>query len=129
MAYAQPNYLRYPLKTPNDEYYQYQWHYDPQHLNLPAAWDLEDGTSRPVVVAVVDSGALIRKRHPDLTPVFLPGYDFISYPQVAMDGDGRDPDPEDEEAASEETGEAATTAPTWPGPSPPSPTTARGWRG
>jgi len=101
VAYAQPNYLRYPLKTPNDEYYQYQWHYDPQHLNLPAAWDLEDGTSRPVVVAVVDSGALIRKRHPDLTPVFLPGYDFISYPQVAMDGDGRDPDPEDEEAASE----------------------------
>jgi serine protease len=105
VAYAQPNYIRYPLKTPNDEYYQYQWHYDPQHLNLPAAWDLEDGTSRPVVVAVVDTGALIRKRHPDLTPVFLPGYDFISYPEVAMDGDGRDPDPEDEEAASQDQGQ------------------------
>ncbi len=24
VAYAQPNYLRYPLKTPNDEYYRYQ---------------------------------------------------------------------------------------------------------
>jgi serine protease len=105
VAYAQPNYIRYPLKTPNDEYYLYQWHYDPQHLNLPAAWDLEDGTSRPVVVAVVDTGALIRKRHPDLTPVFLPGYDFISYPEVAMDGDGRDPDPEDEEAASQDQGQ------------------------
>lgn len=101
VAYAQPNYLLYPLKTPNDPGYPLQWHYDPQHLNLPAAWDLEDGTSRPVVVAVVDTGALLRKRHPDLTPAFLPGYDFISYPEVAMDGDGRDPDPEDEEAASE----------------------------
>lgn len=100
VAYAQPNYILYPLKTPNDEYYRYQWHYDPQHLNLPAAWDLEDGTSQRVV-AVVDSGALLRKRHPDLTPVFLPGYDFISDPRRAMDGDGRDADPEDEEAAAE----------------------------
>jgi serine protease len=105
VAYAQPNYIRYPLKTPNDEYYRYQWHYDPQHLNLPAAWDIEDGRSRQVVVAVLDTGGLYRKRHPDLTPNQLPGYDFISDPFRAQDGDGRDPDPEDEERASEDVGQ------------------------
>jgi len=105
VVYAHPNYILYPLKTPNDEYYRYQWHYDPQHLNLPAAWDIEDGRSRQVVVAVLDTGGLYRKRHPDLTPNQLPGYDFISDPSKAQDGDGRDPDPEDEERASEDVGQ------------------------
>ena len=105
VAYAHPNYLLHFLKTPNDELYRYQWHYDSQHLNLPAAWDIEDGRSRQVVVAVLDSGGLYRKRHPDLTPNQLPGYDFVSDPFRAQDGDGRDPDPEDEEWASEDVGQ------------------------
>jgi hypothetical protein len=33
-----------------------------------------------VVVAVLDTGGLYRKRHPDLTPNQLPGYDsFVCY--------------------------------------------------
>lgn len=94
--YAHPNYILWALKTPNDPLYSYQWHYDGQHLNLPQAWDIEDGTSRQVVVAVIDTGGLSRKYHPDLTPVQLPGYDLISDPLRAGDGDGRDPDAEDE---------------------------------
>ncbi|MDM7323851.1 MAG: S8 family peptidase [Thermus sp.] len=88
---AHPNYIQQVLKTPNDPFYRYQWHYPV--INLPQAWDVEDGRSRQVVVAVIDSG--IKKHHPDLGPVLLAGYDFVSDPQVALDGDGRDPDPEE----------------------------------
>jgi len=90
VLYAQPNYIRQPFKTPNDENYSLQWHYPA--INLPQAWDLEDGTSRTVTVAVIDSG--IVSAHPDLpTPVL--GYDFISDPRIANDGNGRDNNPED----------------------------------
>lgn len=79
----------FPAALPNDPFYPPQWHY--RAINLPAAWDL--GTSSPdVVVAVVDSGT---RPHRDLQPKLLPGYDFISDPQAAGDGDGRDPDPTD----------------------------------
>ena len=75
--------------APNDRGYSLQWHYPT--LNLPAAWDLvPDATD--VVVAVIDSGIV---PHPDLTNV-LPGYDMISDPQNAGDGDGRDSNPRDE---------------------------------
>ena len=86
-----PNWLLYALKTPDDEYYGLQWHY--AALNLPAAWDVQDGTGNPVTVAVVDSGIT---QHPDLQSKLLPGYDFVSDPTRSADGDGRDPDPTDE---------------------------------
>lgn len=88
---AHPNYVLDVLKTPNDPLYPYQWHYPA--INLPQAWDIEDGRSRQVVVAVIDSG--IKKLHPELAPVLLSGYDFVSDPQRSGDGDGRDPDPEE----------------------------------
>ena len=91
VASAYPNWILHALKTPNDEAYPLQWHYDV--MNLPAAWDIEDGTSSPVTVAVVDTGAV---GHPDLIDNLLPGYDFISDPATAVDGDGRDSDPFDE---------------------------------
>jgi len=70
-----------------------QWHYP--LINLPQAWDLSIGASvEPVVVAVIDSGVLMR--HPDLRNRLTDdGYDFISDPQIARDGDGIDPDPDD----------------------------------
>ncbi|MBY4895819.1 S8 family peptidase [Cupriavidus sp. AU9028] len=63
----------------------------PGGANLPAAWDRGRG-SADVVVAVIDTGIL---RHGDLAARLLPGYDFISDPAVALDGDGRDADPTD----------------------------------
>lgn len=91
VLYAQLNYIRRAFKTPNDALYPYQWHYPA--MNLPQAWDLETGNSNPVTVAVIDTGIL--SGHPDFTGKLLPGYDFISDPDIANDGDGRDNDPED----------------------------------
>jgi serine protease len=98
VLYAQPNYVLHPLAIPNDPGYAFQWHYDA--INLAAAWDVTTGAS-DIVVAVVDSGILFRAgdasaTHPDLVGKVLPGYDFVSDPTSARDGDGRDPDPFDE---------------------------------
>jgi serine protease len=91
VEYAHPNWILRAFKTPDDEFYEAQWHYEA--MNLPAAWDIEDGSSNEIVIAVVDSGIV---EHPDLTLRVLPGYDFISDPSIAGDGDGRDDNPEDE---------------------------------
>ena len=93
--YAHPNYLVRPLVVPDDEFYGLQWHYPA--INLPAAWDLTTGSS-DVVVAVVDTGILHSfadpaRTHPEFVDKVVPGYDFISDPTLAGDGDGRDPDP------------------------------------
>ncbi|MBN7799139.1 S8 family peptidase [Parahaliea mediterranea] len=87
---ASPNYRLRPLFTPDDPALGYQWHYP--LIDLPAAWDVSTGSSE-VVVAVIDTGILAD--HPDIRGQLVPGYDFIRDPQVAGDGDGIDPDPED----------------------------------
>ena len=86
--------------TPNDpDYATYQWalkgsppatpYYS---ANVAPAWDITTGSSS-VVVAIIDTGYT---DHPDLDPARLvPGYDFISDPETANDGDGRDDDPHD----------------------------------
>ncbi|WP_158539617.1 S8 family serine peptidase [Meiothermus sp. QL-1] len=91
VAEAFPNWILRAQKTPNDPLYPLQWHYP--LMNLPAAWDITDGSSPPVNVAVVDTGIIA---HPDFQGRLLPGYDFISNPAEAGDGDGRDNDPTDE---------------------------------
>ncbi len=86
---ASPNFIRRTLFVPNDPLYAFQWHY-PQ-INLPQAWDLTAGSD--TIVAVIDTGVVLS--HPDLQGQLLPGYDFISSPANAGDGDGIDPDPTD----------------------------------
>jgi len=84
------NRIYHSYKEPNDAFYAYQWHYPA--MNMPNAWNLEDGTQTGLTVAVVDTGIVI---HPDLQANLLPGYDFVSDPTRAGDGDARDADPTD----------------------------------
>jgi serine protease len=93
VLYAEPNYIRkISAITPNDEYYGYQWHYP--LIYLPDAWELIPDQSGSVVVAVVDTGVLME--HPDFNgQLTSDGYDFISDPNMANDGDGRDDNPND----------------------------------
>ena len=90
--YAEPNYILEATVLPNDEAYVAQGHYP--LINLPAAWDLTTG-SPGVVVAVIDTGALLN--HPDLQGQFVTGfgYDFISSSSAAGDGTGIDSNPSD----------------------------------
>lgn len=89
VEYAVPNRIWRALANPNDTFYGAQWHY--QLMNLPAAWDTTTG-SASTKVAVIDTGIL---PHPDLAGRVKGGYDFISNPAIAGDGDGRDGDPTD----------------------------------
>ena len=95
VEYAEPNYIRKPLATPDDTYYSYQWHY-PQ-INLPQAWNITTGTpdSGNVIVAVIDTGVYLA--HPDLDGKISAdgGYDFISNTSISNDGDGIDSNPDD----------------------------------
>ncbi|MEE4110936.1 MAG: S8 family serine peptidase [Halieaceae bacterium] len=87
---AEPNYRVYPFAAVNDDAYAFQWHYP--LINLPGAWDTTTGDPS-VIIAVVDTGVL--GGHPDLAGQLVDGYDFISDPREAADGDGIDPDPEE----------------------------------
>jgi len=87
VAGAFPNRILRSFRTPNDPFYGAQWHYP--LMNLPNAWAITIGSSS-VTVAVVDSGIT---NHPDLRDKLLPGYDFVSDPANAADGDGPDSDP------------------------------------
>ncbi|MGB5259822.1 MAG: S8 family serine peptidase [Gammaproteobacteria bacterium] len=90
IEYAEPNYIRQSTLIPFDQLYPLQWHYP--LINLPQAWDITTGSSN-VTVAVIDTGVL--SAHPDLQGQLVTGYDFISDPSNANDGNGIDPDPSD----------------------------------
>jgi serine protease len=87
VAYAQVDAWVQPALVPNDPYYDFsQWNLrDIAGIRAPLAWDLSAGFG--TVVAVLDTG---RAPHPDLDANIAGGYDFISDPLVANDGDGRD---------------------------------------
>lgn len=93
VAYVEPDAVMRATYTPNDTYYNLQWHYSEATagMNLPAAWDNATGTGQ--VVAVVDTGIT---SHSDLNANVLPGYDFISSSTAARDGNGRDSNPADQ---------------------------------
>ena len=90
---------RYPHAVPNDPLYPNQWYeqnLQPSAIDAVTAWDTTTGRSA-IVIADLDTG--VRFDHPDLGPAggprLLAGYDFISDPTVANDGDGRDADASD----------------------------------
>lgn len=55
VLYAQPVAIRRVFWTPNDPLFPRQWHFDTSHINMPAAWNKEKGSST-VIVAIVDTG-------------------------------------------------------------------------
>ncbi|MBI3805381.1 MAG: S8 family serine peptidase [Nitrospirae bacterium] len=91
VAYAEANFLRRPsaVPVPNDTHYPLQW--DFALMNLSQAWEVTTG-SDDIIVAVIDTGVL---HHPDLESRLIAGYDFISDPATAGDGNGLDADPTD----------------------------------
>ncbi|MBU1236223.1 MAG: S8 family serine peptidase [Gammaproteobacteria bacterium] len=104
VEYAQPNFIFQLAAQPSDPGFAQQWHYFdngpngpatvPGGINLPQVWETNKG-SNTVVVAVIDTGIL--SNHPDITgsPNLATGFDMISDPLIANDGDGRDNDPTD----------------------------------
>jgi len=90
VTFAEPNYIRRALAVPNDEFYNLQWHY-PQ-ISLPQAWDITTGEPS-VIVAVIDTGIVLD--HPDMQGQLVAGFDMISDPGIARDGDGIDDNPDD----------------------------------
>lgn len=86
--------------APNDPLFTGQWYLQaaqPSGIDAATAWDTTTGRS-DIVIAELDTG--VRYDHPDLLAVsasgrLLPGYDFVSDPTFANDGDGRDADASD----------------------------------
>jgi serine protease len=55
VASAEPNYLYHATRTPNDPgFATRQWNFTA--IDLPRAWDINDGASAKTIVAVVDTG-------------------------------------------------------------------------
>jgi len=90
VEYAEPDRRMQAAMIPNDALFGYQW--DLQNtaagINAPGAWAY-GMTGAGVVVGVIDTGY---RPHADLAANILPGYDFVSDANNAMDGNGRDPD-------------------------------------
>lgn len=96
IEYAVPNARMQAFSVPNDSEYSRQWHYfEPVGgLNAPDAWDISTGQG--VTVAVLDTGY---RPHADLASNLLPGYDMVSHPFMANEGEsGRTSNSRDNDA-------------------------------
>ena len=88
------------VENVNDFYFSLQWYLTGQYgVSMPAAWKYATGDNSKVV-AVIDTGI---REHQQLNKSLLRnpdgsiyGYDFVSDVSSAGDGDGIDPNPNDE---------------------------------
>jgi serine protease len=88
------------VESVNDFYFPLQWYLNGEFgVSMPAAWKYAKGDNSKVV-AVIDTGI---KEHQQLNKSLIRnpdgsiyGYDFVSDITSAADGDGEDPNPNDE---------------------------------
>ena len=82
VEYVEPNYRRALAWSPDDPLYSSQWHFD--QVNAADAWDIRQGATPDVVVAVLDTGVAFETygpyvQAPDLAGTsFVPGWDFVN---------------------------------------------------
>lgn len=114
VEYVQPNYRlrivgsappvgRLLDVIPNDTRWPDQWDLhnngtgpgeSPGGISMPKAWTRGTG-SAGIVVSIIDTGILPNQQDISGSGNLVAGYDMISDPGVANDGNGRDPDPTD----------------------------------
>jgi len=71
--YVHPDWLCFPLNTPNDPLFNQQWHH--QNMESELGWNtITDASS--IVAAYTDTG--IDTNHPDLINNVIPGYNQVS---------------------------------------------------
>jgi hypothetical protein len=93
VEFVQPDRRKRAQFVPNDTDVKLQSYLSdvPAAISAFSAWDVTTG-SVDVVVAMIDTGY---RPHAAMAGRVLPGYDFVSDPVVANDGDGRDADATD----------------------------------
>jgi serine protease len=87
VEYAEPNYIAKIAMTPNDPYFDYQWHLlglDDGGIGMESAWDIATGSS--VTVAVIDTGITAGTDLADTC--FVSGYDFVNDDNDPSDDNG-----------------------------------------
>lgn len=89
VAWSEPDWVVRALGTSDDARLAQQWNL--RAVGAFEAWDTTRGASS-ITIGVLDTGVV---DHPDLSGQLVAGYDFVSDPASAGDGDGRDTDPTD----------------------------------
>ena len=79
VLFAQAVYRVYPRAVPNDPLFPRQWNLS--QLHMEQAWDLHRGFSRPVTVAIIDTGVAYANATANYTANAL-GYNGVLYPAL-----------------------------------------------
>jgi subtilisin family serine protease len=82
VVYAEPNYIRSLMRSPNDSVIDQQWAL--RNIRAFEAWDVTTGGD--ITIAVLDTG--VSPTHPDLRNKLLPGYDFFNNDADPSDDEG-----------------------------------------
>lgn len=80
--YVEPDYIEYPIATPNDPNLGLQYHHD--NMQSYSAWDMNTG-SASVTVGICDTG--LQLDHPDLAANKLEGYQATTQLWESQGGD------------------------------------------
>ncbi len=73
--YAEPDWIVYPVGTPNDPGFGNQWHHNANRMDSADGWDIHTGNPA-AAVAICDTG--VRTTHNDLQLHRLEGYNAVN---------------------------------------------------